>query len=134
MDIAYAYLSGCVFIPVFAAFVLKKFSYKAGLISLASSSVALTGMFFVYGISSNYPIIIGMVVGLVSYLVTNIFKQGNTIWSHVLFSLNENPFIIFIFKVSFLIKYYIIRWKLTIEEVKHWVRIIKPVVSIFPNR
>jgi len=53
IDMAYAYLSGCVFIPVLAAFVLKKFSAKAGLASLGVSTVVVTATFFYSGISSS---------------------------------------------------------------------------------
>lgn len=79
LDMAYAYLSGCVFVPVLATFVLKRFSPRAGLASLAVSSVLVTGMFFKYGISSNYPIIYGILSGLIVYTVVNIIDKKKVI-------------------------------------------------------
>ena len=43
IDICYGYLSGCVFVPLVASFVLKRFSPKAGLYALGASTVAVTG-------------------------------------------------------------------------------------------
>lgn len=75
LDIAFAYLSGCVFIPVLASFVLKKFSPKAGLVTLFVSTVVVTGTFFKFGISSNYPIIFGIISGFISYVIVNIIDK-----------------------------------------------------------
>jgi len=71
LDVAYAYLSGTVFIPVLASFVLKKFSPKAGLFSLGASGIVVTGLFFKFGFTSNYPILLGMLTGLIVYVVVN---------------------------------------------------------------
>jgi len=76
LDMAYAYLSGCVFIPVLAAFVLKRFSPRAGLASLFVSTVVVTGTFFKSGISSNYPIIFGIISGLIVYTVVNMVDKN----------------------------------------------------------
>lgn len=67
IDICYGYLSGCVFVPLVASFVLKRFSPKAGLWALAASSVAVTAGFIVLGTASSLPIVAGMVTGLVAY-------------------------------------------------------------------
>jgi SSS family solute:Na+ symporter len=71
LDLAYAYLSGCVCVPLIASFILKRFNPNAGLASIASSFVVVTGLFFKFGITSNYPILAGIVVGLVVYGVVN---------------------------------------------------------------
>ncbi|AKA69480.1 sodium:solute symporter [Clostridium scatologenes] len=71
LDMAYAYLSGCVFVPVLSAFVLKKFSAKAGLASLFLSTIVVSVTFFKYGVDSNYPIIFGIIVGALTYLIVN---------------------------------------------------------------
>ena len=68
VDICYGYLSGCVFVPVVASFVLKRFSPKAGLWALAVSSVAVTVGFIVWGTASSIPIVIGMLSGLIAYV------------------------------------------------------------------
>lgn len=69
LDVAYAYLSGCVFVPLVLAFILKRVSAKAGLVSLPLSFIVVTVLFFIKGTSSTTPIICGMIVSIVSYLV-----------------------------------------------------------------
>lgn len=76
LDMAYAYLSGCVFVPVLASFVLKKFSPKAGLFSLGVSAVVVTGLFTKFGFTSNYPILYGMLSGFVVYVVVNLIDRN----------------------------------------------------------
>lgn len=76
LDVAYAYLSGTVFIPVLASFVLKKFSPKAGLLSLTASTIVVTGLFFKYGFTSNYPILYGMLTGLIVYILVNMINKN----------------------------------------------------------
>ena len=71
LDVAYAYLSGCVFVPLVFAFLLKKVSAKAGLVSLAASFVTVTAFFVIDGITAVTPIIYGMVVSAVTFFVTN---------------------------------------------------------------
>jgi SSS family solute:Na+ symporter len=75
LEMAYAYLSGCVFVPVLASFVLKKFSPKAGLYSLGVSAVVVTVVFFRFGLTSNYPILLGMLSGLIVYAIINAMSQ-----------------------------------------------------------
>lgn len=75
IDISYGYLSGCVFVPLLASFVLKKFSPKAGLWSLAASSVVVTVLFFKFGTLSLYPILYGMLTGFVVYVAVNIISK-----------------------------------------------------------
>ena len=70
IDICYGYLSGCVFVPLVASFLLRSFSPRAGLASLAVSSVAVTVSFMIFGTSSSLPIVIGMAVGTTGYAVT----------------------------------------------------------------
>lgn len=70
IDICYGYLSGCVFVPLVASFILKSFTPKAGLAALAVSSVAVTIGFIVCGTSSSIPIVVGMVSGLAAYAAT----------------------------------------------------------------
>lgn len=83
LDLSYAFLSGCVFVPVFAAFVLKRVSPRAGLVSLALSFLGVAST-MVYGrvsgaadysIGGNYPIMIGMALGLVSYVVVHLVDR-----------------------------------------------------------
>ncbi|GAB77785.1 solute:Na+ symporter, SSS family [Austwickia chelonae] len=86
LDLAYGFLSGCVFVPVIATFFLRKVSPKAGLISLALSFCGVAGSMIFgetgkatalfgaeegvkWAIGGNYPIMVGMAVGLVVYIV-----------------------------------------------------------------
>ena len=69
------YLSGCVFVPLVASFVLKRFSPKAGLYALGASTVAVTGCFVVVGTASSVPIVAGMASGLVAYAAANLLSK-----------------------------------------------------------
>ena len=79
IDISYGYLSGCVFVPLMASFILKRFSPKAGLWSLATSSVAVTGCFVGLGTGSSIPIVVGMLCGLATYVVVSIVDKRRVV-------------------------------------------------------
>lgn len=76
IDISYGYLSGCVFVPLIASFVLKRFSPKAGLWALGVSGVVVTACFITLGASGSTPIVAGMVSGLIAYVVANITDKN----------------------------------------------------------
>ncbi|OUO88341.1 sodium:solute symporter [Gordonibacter sp. An230] len=78
IDICYGYLSGCVFVPLVASFVLKRFSPNAGLYALGASAVVVTACFLVVGTSSSVPIVAGMITGLAVYAATNLFDKRKT--------------------------------------------------------
>lgn len=75
IDISYGYLSGCVFVPLVASFVLKRFSPKAGLWSLGTSGIVVTACFLVMGTSGSAPILAGMASGLFAYIVANVLDK-----------------------------------------------------------
>lgn len=84
LDLAYGFLSGCVFVPVIAGFVLKKVSPKAGLVSLAVSFLGVAGT-MTYGeitaqpefaIGGNWPIMVGMALSLTSYTVVTLIDRN----------------------------------------------------------
>lgn len=75
IDISYGYLSGCVFVPLIASFVLKRFSPKAGLWSLATSAIVVTGCFVFLGTSSSVPILAGMGTGFATYVIINLASK-----------------------------------------------------------
>lgn len=88
LDVAYAYLSGCVFVPLVAAFLLKRVSARAGLYSLCASFLTVTFLFFKDGITALTPIQYGIGVSVIVFLVVNaidkkkteiIFKDGEVI-------------------------------------------------------
>ena len=83
LDLAYGFLSGCVFVPVIASFVLKRISPRAGLVSLAASAAVVAGT-MAYGestaqpefaIGGNWPIMFGIIVGLISYVVVHLLDR-----------------------------------------------------------
>lgn len=75
LDVAYAYLSGCIFIPLVFAFLLKKVSAKAGLYSLIASFITVTAFFVIDGITALTPIIYGMAVSAVTFFGVNFFDK-----------------------------------------------------------
>ena len=79
IDICYGYLSGAVFVPLVASFVLKRFSPKAGLVSLAVGGIIVTACFITMGTSGSTPIVAGMIGGLISYIIVNIIDKKNRI-------------------------------------------------------
>lgn len=71
LDVAYAYIAGCLFVPLVFAFILKKVSAKAGLFSLIASFLTVTVLFFVFGITALQPIIFGICVSAVVFFTVN---------------------------------------------------------------
>ena len=86
IDICYGYLSGCVFVPLVASFVLKRFSPKAGLYALGASSIAVTVSFLTVGTASSIPIVAGMASGLAVYTIANAVSKDK-----ILSPLRESP-------------------------------------------
>lgn len=78
IDISYGYLSGCVFVPLVASFVLKRFSPKAGLFALGFSAAAVTAGFIVLGTASSLPILAGMGTGLATYVIVSLVDKERT--------------------------------------------------------
>lgn len=87
LDLSYGFLSGAVFIPVFAPFILKKVSPRAGLFALGCSAVAIAATMTFgeikgdpdFAIGGNWPIIVGMVTGLIVYTVISLLDKNKII-------------------------------------------------------
>ena len=84
LDLAYGFLSGCVFIPVIASFLLKRISPRAGLVSLAASAAVVAGT-MAYGettgqvdfaIGGNWPITFGIITGFISYVLVHLLDRN----------------------------------------------------------
>lgn len=75
LDVAYAYLSGCIFVPLVFAFLLKKVSAKAGFYSLVTSFITVTAFFMIDGITAVTPIIYGMGVSAITFFGINIIDK-----------------------------------------------------------
>jgi len=78
LDVAYAYLSGCVFVPLVAAFLLKRVSARAGLYALCTSFVTVTFFFFKDGITALTPIQYGIAVSVIVFVVVNAIDKKKT--------------------------------------------------------
>lgn len=79
IDISYGYLSGCVFVPLVASFVLKRFSPKAGLYALGVSAAVVSACFLMLGTASSIPIVAGMASGLATYAGVNVASKQKII-------------------------------------------------------
>jgi len=75
LDVAYAYLSGCVFVPLVAAFVFKRVSAKAGLYALILSFITVTFFFFKDGITALTPIKYGIIVSVLTFFVVSLIDK-----------------------------------------------------------
>lgn len=71
LDVAYAFLSGCIFIPLVFAFLMKKVSAKAGLLSLFGSFITVVVFMVKDGLTATTPIMFGMLVSAVIFFVVN---------------------------------------------------------------
>lgn len=71
LDVAYAFISGCIFIPLVFAFIMRKVSAKAGLLSLAGSFVTVMVFFIKDGLTATTPIMYGILVSAVIFFLVN---------------------------------------------------------------
>ena len=71
LDVAYAFISGCIFIPLVFAFLLKKVSAKAGLLSLLGSFVTVVVFLIKDGLTATTPIMYGILVSAVIFFLVN---------------------------------------------------------------
>lgn len=69
MDVAYAYLSGCMFVPMVCGLMLKKCSARSGLYAIIVSFIVVTVFIFKDGISASTPIIYGIIVNAIVFFV-----------------------------------------------------------------
>lgn len=76
LDLAYAYLSGCVFVPIMAAFFWKKATWQGALASMAVSGAVVTICVYIYGVSASEPILYGLVVSAIVMAVVSVAVGG----------------------------------------------------------
>lgn len=69
LDVAYAFISGCIFIPLVFAFLFKKVSAKAGLLSLLGSFVTVVIFLAKDGLTATTPIMFGILVSAVIFFI-----------------------------------------------------------------
>jgi len=82
LDVAYAILSGAIFVPVVLGFFWKKATAKAGFYSIVISSVVVLVGLAVEGLGSTNPIMYGIAVSVISIIGFSLypslrFKKGN---------------------------------------------------------
>lgn len=79
LDMAYAILSGGLFIPIVCALVWKRATTKGALASMMISTIIIVITLFVFGFTSYIPILIGFVVSVIVFTVVSLAtpKQEN---------------------------------------------------------
>ncbi|MGE7694672.1 sodium:solute symporter [Lysinibacillus sp. NPDC094177] len=65
LDMAYAILSGAIFVPLIVGLYWKRVTSKAAFYSIIASSLVIFVSFIIFGITSTLPIIYGLITGLV---------------------------------------------------------------------
>ncbi|MGE8034045.1 sodium:solute symporter family transporter [Lysinibacillus sp. NPDC093692] len=65
LDMAYAILSGAIFVPLIVGLYWKRVTSKAAFYSIIASSLVIFISFIIFGITSTLPIIYGLITGLV---------------------------------------------------------------------
>jgi solute:Na+ symporter, SSS family len=65
LDMAYAILSGAIFIPLVIGLYWKRVTSQAAFYSIIASSLVIFITFMIYGIASTLPIIFGLITGII---------------------------------------------------------------------
>lgn len=65
LDMAYAILSGAIFLPLVVGLYWKRVTSKAAFYSIIASSLVIFITFMIYGIASTLPIIFGLITGAI---------------------------------------------------------------------
>ena len=76
LDVAYAFISGCIFIPCVFAFLLKKVSAKAGLLAMCCSFVTVIFFMAKDGLAATSPIMGGIVVSAVVFFIVTLIDRN----------------------------------------------------------
>ncbi len=83
LDVAYAFISGCIFIPCVFAFLLKKVSAKAGLFAMAGSFITVIFFMAKDGLAATSPIMGGIVVSaLIFFIITALDRKKHVVDIH----------------------------------------------------
>lgn len=78
LDMAYAILSGAIFVPLIIGLYWKRVTGKAAFYSIIASSLVIFISFIIFGITSTLPIIYGLITGLVVIIgFTLIIPENN---------------------------------------------------------
>ena len=83
LDVAYAFISGCIFIPCVFAFLLKKVSAKAGLLAMCGSFITVIFFMVKDGLAATSPIMGGILVSaVIFFIVTAIDRNKHEVDIH----------------------------------------------------
>ncbi|MFC9539997.1 hypothetical protein ACFTQ7_08965 [Lysinibacillus sp. NPDC056959] len=79
LDMAYAILSGAIFVPLIIGLYWKRVTSKAAFYSIIASSLVIFISFIIFGITSTLPIIYGLITGLVVIIAFTLIIPENNI-------------------------------------------------------
>lgn len=74
LTLAYDLLSGCIFVPIFGAFFWKRATWQGALTSICASAVVVVTAIYVFGFSSDLPIIFGLVCSVVIFVPVSLLS------------------------------------------------------------
>lgn len=72
LDIAYALLSGSIFVPVIAAFFWKRANWQGAIASMVASSIVILISLVIFGTTSTTPILLGISVSAITLIVVSL--------------------------------------------------------------
>ena len=73
---AYAILSGAIFVPLVVGLFWKRTTSKAAFSAIIASTIVIFITFIIYGITSTLPIIFGVFTGLVVIVALTLFGRS----------------------------------------------------------
>lgn len=73
LDVAYAILSGAIFIPLVMTFFWKRATPNSGFYAILISTIVVLAGLFIEGLTSTNPILYGMTAGLISIIGISLF-------------------------------------------------------------
>jgi SSS family solute:Na+ symporter len=78
LDVAYAILSGAIFVPTVMGFFWKRATAKAGFYSIIVSTLVVLGGLVIEGLDATNPILYGIASGIIVMCVVTFLSRGNT--------------------------------------------------------
>lgn len=84
LDMAYAILSGAIFVPLVIGLYWKRVKSQAAFYSIIASTLVIFITFMIYGITSTLPIIYGLITGVIVIVALTLLTPAHSI------QMNEN--------------------------------------------
>lgn len=75
LDIAYALVSGSIFVPVIAAFFWKRANWQGAIASMVASSIVIVIALIICGTTSTTPILLGVTVSAVTLVIVSLITK-----------------------------------------------------------